>query len=137
MVEPIPERVTHMNDVNVGKMSRYVAVRVSRCVALKSDLGTVELEAPLRSECISGNCTRWRTCKSEVPTHHSGIRRKMFASVFVRQNPCTSFVHPHVSIRVIEVPVRVDQVLFDWISANGSKSVSYPWACAGITGVDN
>ena len=46
-----------------------------------------------------------------MPTFDPGIFGKMFARVFLREDAGTGFMKPGVSASVIEMPVRVDQLL--------------------------
>jgi signal transduction histidine kinase len=44
-------------------------------------------------------------------------------------------VQPSVSVSVVEVPVRIDEV-FDWIRVDAGQSAGNSWVCARETGVD-
>src|SRR5262249_9049309 len=77
-----------------------------------------------------------RRRKCEVPPFYPRIFRKVLAGVLVSQNGCARSVQPFIPIGVVEVPVRVDQVL-DWIGANARESVGNLRAGAGKSGIAN
>jgi hypothetical protein len=59
----------------------------------------------------------------------------MLPCVLVSKDRCTSGVQPFVAVGVVEVPVRVDEVL-DGIGGNRCKRVDDLWTRTGKAGVD-
>ena len=101
-----------MEDIRFNKISRDIAVSVTRTVVFERNGRAIEVERLLGVEHVSRNraCRRWR--KSEVPIFHSRAAGKVFPRVFVSGNSRALGMHPLVAVGVIEMPMRVDQ-MFD------------------------
>src|SRR5262249_18748402 len=76
-----------------------------------------------------------RRRKCEVPALYTRVLRKVLAGVLMGKDRCAGRVQPFIPVRVVEVPVRVDEV-FDGVGANARRSVGNlrPGSCK--TGVD-
>src|SRR5580692_12080171 len=72
----------------------------------------------LKSSC--GDRSGGRGRKSVNPAFDARVHGKALARILVRQNACAGLVHPLVAAGVIEVPVRVDELL-DGIRVNAGE----------------
>src|SRR4029077_266488 len=106
----VPPGVAGMEDISFNKISRDITVGMSWAVMFKHNGSAIELERLVGVEYVSRNCAcrRWR--KSELPIFHSRAGRKVFPGIFVSGNGRARGVHPLVAIRVIEMPMGVDQM---------------------------
>src|SRR5262249_29373008 len=134
-VVTVPERVSDMNNIPASEVDVDVAVGMSGCIVFERDLLSVEFEGALAGKGITGNCAGGRRRKCEVPALYTRVLRKVLAGVLMGKDRCAGRVQPFIPVRVVEVPVRVDEV-FDGVGANARRSVGNlrPGSCK--TGVD-
>src|SRR5579864_1181255 len=90
-------------------------------VVLEGEGRTVEANSVLvlKNSCGDGSGGRGR--KRVNPAFHARVHRKTFAGILVSQNACARLVQPIVAAGVIEVPVRVDELL-DGVRIDAGKS---------------
>src|ERR1700732_3696741 len=90
-------------------------------VVLEGEGRTVELNRVLVLKNSCGDGSGGRGWKCVAPALHARVHRKTFAGILVSQNACACPVHPVVAAGVIEVPVRVDELL-DGIRIDAGES---------------
>src|SRR5580704_15665649 len=73
----------------------------------------------LKNSC--GDRSGGRGRKRVNPALNARVHRKTFAGILMSQNACACLVHPLVAAGVIEVPVRVDELL-DGIRIDAGES---------------
>src|SRR6266852_4871795 len=100
-----------MKNVGLCKMDGDVRVRVSRHIVLEDESGGVGLQGVVVLEDGGRNCTRRRGRESMLPAFDARVFQKMFARVLLRQDAGSGLVKPFVPAGVIEVPVRIYQLL--------------------------
>src|SRR5579864_5266043 len=90
-------------------------------VVLEGEGRTVEVNRVfvLKNSCGDGSGGRGRKCVN--PAFHVRVHRKTFTGILVSQNACARLVQPIVAAGVIEVPVRVDELL-DGVRIDAGKS---------------
>src|SRR6202007_859716 len=81
------------------------------------------------------NCSRRGRRKREIPALHSRRGGKMLSCVRVREDGCACGVQPFVTVGMVKVPMRVDQVL-DRIGADLCQCGCGFWTRTRITAVD-
>src|SRR5438874_10136243 len=89
-----------------------VAVSVTRAVVGEGDSGTIKVQVFLLIEDLGRNRACGRRREGEVPTLHARCRGKVFSSVLMREDRGAFRMHPLIAVRMIEMPVRVDE-MFD------------------------
>src|ERR1700720_3926612 len=94
---------------------------MSGAVVLEGKSGAVGVNRVLILKNSCRNRSGGRRRKSVDPAFHARVRGKMLARILVSQNACARLVYPLVAARVIEVPVRVDQ-LFNGICVDLGES---------------
>src|SRR5215831_8545720 len=110
-----------MKNICASEVDVDVAVGVSGCIVFERDLLSVESECALAGKDITWNCAGGRRRKCEVPALYTRVLRKVLAGVLMGKDRRAGRVQPFVPVRVIEVPMRVEEV-FDGIGANACKS---------------
>src|SRR5215813_258024 len=110
-VVSVPPGVAGMKDISFSEISRDVAIGMSWAAIFERDSSAVEMKRFVGVEHFSRNRPRrpWR--ESEVPIFNSRAGGKMSLGVFVSGNSRTRGMHPLVAVSVIEMPMRVDQML--------------------------
>ena len=100
-----------MEDISLGEIDRDIAIGVRRIVIFKCDCCAVKMKRLVGVEHVSRNRAgrRWR--KSEVPIYHSRAARKVFPGILMSGDGRARGVHPLVAVGVIEMPMRIDQML--------------------------
>src|SRR5580700_4002156 len=107
----VPESVSGMKNVCLGKIHGDIGVRVSRQIVLEHESGVVEVKGVIIIEDCRGNRARRRGRKSVLPVAFDArVLGKMLARVLMRQNAGSGFMQPLVSTGVVEVPVTVYQL---------------------------
>src|ERR1700730_4754040 len=117
----IPERVSGVQDISLGKVYGDVRIGMSGAVVLEGESGAVSANRVLILKNSCGERSGGRGRKSVGPAFDARVHGKMLARILVSQNACTRLVQPLIAARVIEVPVRVDQ-LFNWICVDAAES---------------
>src|SRR5215467_2530136 len=124
-----------MQDIGFSEVNVDVAIGVSGCIGSERDLLSITFQCALAGEHFTGNRAGRRRRKCEVPSFYPCVLRKMLPCVLMGQYCCAGRMQPFISVRVVEVPMRIDKVL-DWVGANARKSVGNFRPCAGESGID-
>src|SRR5580658_506824 len=95
----------------------------------------VEMHLVPGIECACGQSTGWPSGKVPIPARYARYHRKVFPGVLLRGDGGAGGVQPFVAIRVVGVPVAVDQVP-DRVLADGIKRSRNSGLRYGETGVD-
>ena len=132
----VPPSVAGVEDISLNKISRDIAIGVTRTVIFERNGSAIEVKRLVGVEHVSRNraCRRWR--KSEVPIFHSRAGGEMFPGIFVSGNCRACGVHPFIAIRVIEMPMRVHK-MFNRVATDPLQRLGNLWARAQISRVDN
>jgi hypothetical protein len=107
----IPERVSGVQNISLGKVYGNVRIGMSWGVVLEDEGRIVEVNRVLVLKNSRGDGSGGRGRKCVNPAFHARVHRKTFTGILVSQNACARLVHPIVAAGVIEVPVRVDELL--------------------------
>ena len=95
-----------------------------RRVVFQRERGSIEMERFVGGEQLSRQSAGRRRRKGEVPAFNASADGKMLACVFVRRDFSADRMKPFVAIGVIEMPVRIDQML-NRIAAQTRQSFYY------------
>src|SRR6266496_6168364 len=132
----VPPGVAGVKDLSLSEIGRYVAVSVAGPVVGERDSGAIKVQVFFLIEDVGGNRARGRRRKGKVPTLHARGRGKVFSSVLMREDGRAVGMHPLIAVGVIEMPVRVDEMV-DRPRIHPGQSVGDPGARGCITGIDN
>ena len=102
----------------------------------EGDSGTIKVQVFLLIEDLGRNRACGRRREGEVPTLHARCRGKAFSSVLMREDHGALRMHPLIAVRMIEMPVRVDEML-DRARVHFSQSVGDLGARGCITRIDH
>ena len=100
-----------MEDVGLGDRHRYVAIGMRRTVIFEVERRPIEVQGLLRREGFARNGRQRRRRKVEIPVLDSLGDQQMLVGVLVGDDGRPFRIQPLVAVCVIEVPMRVDQVL--------------------------
>ena len=117
----IPEGVSGVQNISLGKVYGDVRIGMSGAVVLEGESGAVGVNRVLVLENSCRDRSSGRGRKSVNPAFNARVHGKTLARILVRQNACSRLVQPLVAAGVIEVPVRVDE-LFDGIRIDAGES---------------
>src|SRR5215468_1175788 len=112
-----------MEDVGLGDRHRYVAIGMRRTVIFEVERGPIELQGLLRREGFARNGRQRRRRKVEIPVLDSLGDQQMLVGILMGDDGCPFCIQPLIAICVIEVPMRVDQVL-DRVAAEATIKLS-------------
>src|SRR5882724_11623109 len=107
----VPPGIGHMEDVSIREFDRNVRIRVGWRIVFERERRAIEMERFLASEQLCRQGTGRRGWKGKIPAFNSCGRGKMFPCVLVRGDFSAHGMKPLVAVRVIEMPVRIDQML--------------------------
>ena len=124
-----------MNDVGLREGDGDVAVGMRGLVAFQLQRGTVERQRLVRRDDLGRNRRFRRRREVEVPILDPLRREEVLAGVFMGEDGRTLRVQPLIAVGMIEVPMRVDQML-DRIGAEAVCGFENPRAGRGDPGVD-
>src|SRR4029079_3052312 len=95
-------------------------VGVRRPIALQRKRRSIEMKRLVSSNDICRQSASWRRRECKSPMCNASADGKMFAGVFVGSDFGAYGVQPFIAVSMVEMPVRVDQMLY-WIIANTNK----------------
>src|SRR5262245_39101652 len=107
----VPPGVASVENIGFNKIRRDITIGVGRTVVFELDGGAIEVQRFVGVEDVRWNRARRRWWKSEVPIFDSCAGGKVFPRIFVSGNGRARGMHPLVAVGVIEMPMRVDQML--------------------------
>jgi len=90
----IPERVSGVQNISLGKVYRDVRIGMGGAVVLEGESGAVGVNRVLilKNSCRDRSGGRGR--KSVYPAFHARVHGKMLARILVSQNACARLVYP-------------------------------------------
>src|SRR5258708_28064982 len=98
---------------------------MSRTVVFQEKRSSIDMKLLLFFEELRGQCSFRRGRKREIPTFDSCAHRKVPARILMSCYLSANRVKPFVAVRVIEVPVGVDEVP-DGIGADVGQCLGDP-----------
>ena len=98
-----------MTYIRLGERDGYIAVRVCRVVVSQVKRGVIHGQGHLGRKDLGGDGGERRGGKGEIPIRDTLNCLEMLMCVRVRDNRRTFLGQPKVPIRVVEVPMRIDE----------------------------
>ena len=107
-----------MHDIRIFKVNGYIAIGMRRSVMVEREAGSVKMHRFVLGENLLRKSARrcGRECK--IPIGDTLLHRKMFQRVLLCQDLRAFTVQLGIAVRMIKMPMRIDQML-DWIIAQG------------------
>ena len=134
-IKTVPECVARVEYVGIDKVNGNVRIRMRIAIVPEHCGRTIYVDFVLVMENRRRKGRRWRGGEREVPCLNSGITRKTLAGIFMSNYGCPCIVQPRIAVRMVKVPVSIDQML-DRIGADGCERITDFWTRTDITGVN-
>ena len=112
-----------MKNIRFGNCDGDIAIRVCGAVVFQGELGVVKRHGHFgreHSRRDSRECRRWEV---EIPVFDFLNRQEVLVSIFMGDDGSALRIEPPIAVGVIEVPVRIYQVLTDRAEATAASRI--------------
>src|SRR5258708_26982901 len=130
-----PIRIAGMKNIRFRDGDGYIAVRMRATVIFEGKRGAIEGQSLLRRENFGRNRRQRRRREVEIPVLDPLGDQEMLTGVLIGQNAYPFRLQPLSAVRVIEMPVGVDQ-MSDRIAAEAVRCLQDSRAGCGESAID-